>query len=254
MPVEVEEFVEDRLSEQDFYPDLSEDERRSIAYGIAWKQYKSKHPGWKPKTKRKKKSESAISLLRMASRLDAAGLWRDSEAIDAWVTRHSRDLSEAPVNHPYVEEIANYGIPAEQVSYGGPNHYYMLPDGRIIQVDMHANAARALLPEEGASATDEQIKQLLMQRSNVARVATNPEHFMWEMHAPPTGEQLERLADLYFQAKGMGVQTFWDYQHPNREKQAGHSYGDFVHLVGDPRRARLKNSPGFVTRIRDFLS
>lgn len=95
MPAPIDDFVQDRLADPSFYPDKTDEERESIAWGIGWNQYKVKHPKWKSKAekaraknnrakkKRAKKSDVAAVLLRVASTLDSRGFHGHADFLDS---------------------------------------------------------------------------------------------------------------------------------------------------------------------------
>jgi hypothetical protein len=74
MPKFVEDLVDELLGQDDFYPDKSEDKRKDAAYGVAWKQYKSKR---KPK-----ESYTIEDFIKTAENLDKQGQWLKADAID----------------------------------------------------------------------------------------------------------------------------------------------------------------------------
>lgn len=82
MPKFVDDFVSDRLKDKSFYPELSEKERKSIAFAIAYKQYNNKN-----KRKNKKKSfyighnYRYSSLLNICSYLDHTGQFKKADKI-----------------------------------------------------------------------------------------------------------------------------------------------------------------------------
>ena len=78
MPKPVDDLVETLLKNPDFYPEKSEDEQKSIAFAIAWKQY----------NKSKKKSSEIMNNIKVASnlisyaqKLDANGNYDESDSI-----------------------------------------------------------------------------------------------------------------------------------------------------------------------------
>ena len=82
MPKPVDDLVETLLKNPDFYPEKSEDEQKSIAFAIAWKQYN------KSKKKSKKKSSEIINNIKVASnlisyakKLDTNGNFNESDSL-----------------------------------------------------------------------------------------------------------------------------------------------------------------------------
>lgn len=63
MPQFVENLVEELVNSKDFYPEKNKDDRKSIAYGIAYKRLKQQ----------KKKADVLKDLLRVANFLDSKG-------------------------------------------------------------------------------------------------------------------------------------------------------------------------------------
>lgn len=94
MPSPIDQFVEKRLSDPEFYPDKDEETREEIAWGIGWKQYKAKHPKWKSKaekarsSKKSARAHAVAHLLRIAASLDRKGLHPQADCLDrlaAWL-------------------------------------------------------------------------------------------------------------------------------------------------------------------------
>ncbi len=82
MPKPVDDLVETLLKNPDFYPEKSEEEQKSIAFAISWKQYN------KSKKKSKKKSSEILNNIKVASnlisyakKLDANGNFNESDSI-----------------------------------------------------------------------------------------------------------------------------------------------------------------------------
>ena len=115
MPKQVDEIVDALLSDNNFYPEKSEKQKKAIAYAIAWSQYNKKH-------KRKKKSLSSLNKVIQAC--ENLGLQKEAEKLHQVFVKVAQS-QDYPKIFKFINNPPNIIVFAED-----PGPYYVFQDGQ----------------------------------------------------------------------------------------------------------------------------